>query len=64
MLLVMLLTIIPLGASAALAKEKVLSTDIGCLVNMQPIYSFNVNNETYVVAEDLRSYGFDVVWEA
>ncbi len=30
---------------------------------MQPIESYNINNKTYVIAEDLFSYGFDVKWD-
>lgn len=49
-------------ASAAVIGE-VLSTDIGSLIDDQPIESYNINDYTYVIAEDLRAYGFDVIWD-
>lgn len=41
---------------------EVLYTDIGALIDDSPIESYNINDYTYVVAEDLVKYGFDVVW--
>lgn len=41
---------------------EVLHTDIGTLIDDSPIESYNINDYTYVVAEDLEKYGFDVVW--
>lgn len=40
----------------------VLSTDIIAYVDNIPIHSYNYQNHTYVMAEELRDYGFDVVW--
>ncbi|MGE5484634.1 MAG: hypothetical protein ACM3X4_06425 [Ignavibacteriales bacterium] len=40
----------------------VLETDIVARVNGDPILSFNIDNETAIVAEDLQNYGFDVTW--
>lgn len=37
-------------------------TDIVAYINHYPIMSYNVNDYTVVVAEDLRNYGFDVAW--
>jgi len=37
-------------------------TDISAYINHYPITSYNINDYTAVVAEDLRNYGFDVVW--
>lgn len=37
-------------------------TDIVCFIDYSPIESYNYKNKTYVVAEDLMNYGFDVVW--
>lgn len=37
-------------------------TDICAYINHYPITSYNVNDCTVVVAEDLRNYGFDVEW--
>ena len=45
-------------------KEKiignVLSTDIVTFIDRTPIRSYNYQNHTYVIAEKLRDYGFDV----
>ena len=41
---------------------EVLSTDIGTLIDFEPIKSYNINDYTYIKAEDLRDYGFDVAW--
>lgn len=46
---------------AKIAGE-VLYTDIGVLIDDSPIESYNINDYTYVVAEDLEKYGFDVIW--
>lgn len=37
-------------------------TDIKATINGYDIASYNVDGYTYIVAEDLRYYGFDVVW--
>lgn len=42
---------------------EVLSTDITAYIDEQPIESFNINDYTYVIAEDLRGYGFNVDWD-
>ena len=41
----------------------VYSTDIGALIDGSPIESYNINDSTYIKAEDLRGYGFDVIWD-
>ena len=38
-------------------------TDISAYINHYPIISYNINDYTAVVAEDLRNYGFNVVWD-
>ena len=43
---------------------QVLYTDIVAKIDGHPIRAFNVANHMCVVAEDLRAYGFDVVWYA
>ena len=40
-----------------------LYTDIVASINNHNIASFNYNGHTMVVAEDLRNYGFDVIWD-
>lgn len=47
----------------ASVSAEVLSTDIGVLIDDSPIESYNIRDYTYVVAEDLVHYGFDVVWD-
>lgn len=42
---------------------EVLNTDIKAYVNGAPIRSFNIAGYTAVVAEDLRDYGFEVVYD-
>jgi len=39
-------------------------TDIRARINGYDIASYNVDGYTYIIAEDLRNYGFDVVWDA
>lgn len=55
-------SIISTPASATEIIGEVLSTDIGALIDGQPISSYNINDSTYIIAEDLSSYGFEVVW--
>jgi hypothetical protein len=40
----------------------VLHTDVTATINGQIIPSFNINGNTMIIVEDLRSYGFDVTW--
>jgi hypothetical protein len=44
------------------ALGDVLYTDVRALINGQAIPSYNIDGNTMVVAEDLMSYGFGVVW--
>lgn len=41
---------------------EVMSTDIIAYINNTPIKSYNVQDKTFIIAEDLRRYGFDVIW--
>ena len=43
--------------------DRVLSTDIVCFIDEQPIKSYNISGYTYVIAEDLSGYGFNVLWD-
>lgn len=38
-------------------------TDIVCFIDYSPIESYNYKNKTYVIAEELINYGFDVKWD-
>ncbi len=49
-------------AARAEVIGEVLSTDIGTLIDWEPIKSYNINDYTYIKAEDLRNYGFKVEW--
>ncbi|NCB52770.1 MAG: hypothetical protein EOM54_12985, partial [Clostridia bacterium] len=62
-LLVCLLVALPLHVNAQTAGQ-VLYTDIGVRIDEQPIEAYNIGGHTYIIAEDLRGYGFDVVWDA
>ncbi len=61
-LLTAFLFILPAPASAVICGE-VLTTDITAYIDEQPIESYNINGYTYVFAEDLKDYGFDVAWD-
>lgn len=41
----------------------VLNTDIVCRIDGQPIRSYNIDGNTYIVVEDLMEYGFSVSWD-
>lgn len=43
---------------------QVLSTDIRAHIDEQPIRSYNYQDRTYVMAEDLCNYGFQVDWDS
>lgn len=42
----------------------VYGSDIGVMIDSQPIKSYNIDDNMYVIAEELRSYGFNVDWDA
>ncbi len=50
------------AAYAEVIGEAVI-TDIGAFIDYLPISSYNVDGSTYVEAENLRYYGFDVLWD-
>lgn len=63
--------LLPVLAAAVLAvpvhAEKtgvVRSTDIVTFIDGSPIESYNYNDNTYIEAENLAHYGFDVAWDA
>lgn len=64
--LFLILAVAVLSAVPARAEVigEVLSTDIVTFIDGSPIKSYNYNDYTYVVAEDLRNYGFAVDWNA
>lgn len=48
--------------SSAFAQKTAVKSDICAYIDYTPIRSYNIDGYTYVIAEDLRSYGFDVIW--
>ncbi|MBQ4087749.1 MAG: hypothetical protein IJC78_05835 [Clostridia bacterium] len=69
MLSVILTLVIALGCLFAVPAHagiigEVITTDIVTYIDEQPIESYNINDYTYVIAEELRDYGFDVRWLA
>ena len=53
------------GISASAAEVGfVTDTDITVFIDNSPIESYNCKGDTYLVAEELLNYGFDVVWNA
>lgn len=52
------------GVSAGNIAGEVISTDIVAFIDEQPIEGYNINDHTYITAEELRGYGFDVQWDA
>lgn len=55
--------IIVISASAAGAAGQVLSTDIGTVIDGAACRTYNVDGRTFVVAEELGAYGFDVDYD-
>lgn len=53
----------PLSPAGAQGADGVVATDIAAFIDWMPIESFNIHDDTYVRAEDLRGYGFDVTWD-
>ena len=66
LLVVMLLITVCYQVSAQNVGDvvnKALYTDIVAYINHNPINSFNVDEYTAIVVEDLVDYGFNVVWD-
>lgn len=57
-------SVLSLGASAKVGDKvgTALNTDIVAYINNYAIPSFAVNGQSCIIAEDLRFFGFDVVW--
>ena len=53
---------IPLAPAVGDVIGHVLHTDIVCYIDGHPIRSYNIGGNTWIVAEDLLSYGFEVTW--
>ena len=52
------------GYSIGDVVNKAVYTDIVASINGFPITSYNIDGYTAIVAEDLRNYGFEVIWDA
>ncbi len=64
-IMIMSLVVLPAFVGTAAEAETigtVLSTDIGTVIDGAACRTYNVDGRTFVVAEELRSYGFDVYW--
>lgn len=55
-------SLMSVSAHAAVIGE-VYGSDIGVIIDNQPIKSYNIDGNMYVIAEEMRSYGFDVDWD-
>ena len=53
---------VPAQAKVGDVIGEALNTDIVAYINGAPLPSYAVNGQSAVVAEDLRNFGFDVVW--
>lgn len=62
--LFVLICILILFSSCVYANDLgyVVDTDITAFIDSSPINSYNYRNNTFIIAEDLLNYGFDVVW--
>jgi|GEM_PF-1739014 len=49
-------------AASCEALGSVVSTDIVSFIDYMPVESYNYNDNTYIIVEDLNGYGFDVVY--
>ena len=61
----MLLTVVILPVSAVVPGDPlgwVLNSDVTAYIDGHPIKSYNINGYTYIIAEDLLNYGFNVEW--
>ena len=62
--LLLALSVIAAAVPNGTIVNHTLYTDIVALIDNHPIRSYNVDNRTVVVAEDLRAYGFYAIWHA
>lgn len=64
LVMVMLVSMMCIGVNAAYGKAgDYYYTDIKTYVRDQMINSYNIGGKTVIIAEDLRNYGFNVVWD-
>ena len=61
--LVLSLSLPAAAASAGSVVGHIYATDIVAQIDGHPLRSYNLGDATLVVAEDLREYGFAVIWD-
>ena len=59
---ILLFTLFSLRAMGAQVIGTATNTDIAAFIDNLPIKSYHASGSTYIVAEDLRDYGFSVIW--
>ena len=52
-----------MAAGECFAVTKTSKTDIKAYMDYTPIKSYNIDSSTYIIAEELEDYGFDVSWD-
>lgn len=62
MSLVLICGVMILSVCPVFAQKVAVKSDIKAYTDYTPIRSYNIDGYTYVVAEELRNYGFDVIW--
>ena len=55
----LLVFIIPM---TVFASAKAVKSDIKAYIDYTPINSYNIDGYTYIIAEELANYGFEVIW--
>ena len=50
------------NVTLAAGEKFAVKSDIKAYIDYTPIKSYNIDGYTYVIAEDLRGYGFEVIW--
>ncbi|MCL2518207.1 MAG: carboxypeptidase regulatory-like domain-containing protein [Oscillospiraceae bacterium] len=61
---ILIISMIPVyGAKVGDKLGDVLNTDIKVYINEIQIMGYNIDGWTYVIAEDLKPYGFTVIWD-
>ncbi|MBQ6893854.1 MAG: hypothetical protein IJN48_06570 [Clostridia bacterium] len=58
------LTISAMATRSGEVVDRVLATNIRGFIDGYEIPSYNISNRLCIIAEDLRGYGFDVIWNA
>ena len=62
MFLILICGVMIFSVCPVFAQKVAVKSDIKAYIDYTPIGSYNVDGYTYVIAEELRNYGFDVIW--